>query len=336
MSRLESKKLDDMLPSNGNSNGVTQVKIEDLVHFGGGFDGIKSLNGKELKSHPFRLYSGERLDDMVESIATNGVLVPIIVRQKEGALEILAGHNRTEAAKIAGFTEIPAIVLEDVSDEVALAYVVETNLIQRSFSEMVHSEKAAVIANYHSKMFSQGKRNDIIAQLHALENPESAEDSTSSQLETKSRTDEKLGEIYNLSRATVARYVRINKLWGGLKMHLDDGILPFTASVEVSFLPLKTQQILCDCLDDGYKISLKQAIFLREYCKENTVNRWRMEDILLGKTDEDEIKPEKPRRIKVNGNVYSRYFTGHTPDEVESIVEKALQMYFEGVAKVEQ
>lgn len=325
LKRPSLKNLDEMFNLDGSPSGISQVKLEELVHFGGGYDSIKAMNGDTLNTHPFKLYSGERLEDMVASITANGVLVPIIVRKKNGNLEILAGHNRTEAAKLAGFEEIPALVLDDISDEVALSYVVETNLIQRSFSEMTHSEKAAVIANYHSKMFSQGKRNDIIAQLTALENPESVTEST----ETKQRTDEKVGEIYNLSRATVARYVRVNKLWNGLKLHLDDGIIPFSAAVEVSFLPKHTQQILCDCLDDGYTISLKQSVMLREYCKENAVDRWKMEDLLSGKTDEEEIKPEKPRKVNVSSSVYSRYFSDHTPKEVESIIEEALLMYFE-------
>ena len=112
-----------------------------------------------FKGHPFHLYEGERLDDMVSSIKANGVLVPIIVRRLGIKLEILAGHNRINAAKLAGLTEIPAIIFDNISDDDAMVYVVETNLIQRSFSEMKHSEKAAVIALHHSKMFSQGKRN---------------------------------------------------------------------------------------------------------------------------------------------------------------------------------
>jgi ParB family chromosome partitioning protein len=101
---------------------------------------------------------------MMESIRANGVLVPI--------LEILAGHNRINAVRIAGLSVVPAIVLENVPDDEALIYVIATNLTQRSFSDMAHSEKAAVIALQHSKLFSQGKRNDILNELKMLENPQ--------------------------------------------------------------------------------------------------------------------------------------------------------------------
>ncbi|MCL2574785.1 MAG: ParB N-terminal domain-containing protein, partial [Defluviitaleaceae bacterium] len=97
-----------------------------------------------FRSHPFRLYDGERLDDMVESIRVNGVFIPIIARRINSILEILSGHNRVEASKVVGLAEIPTIILENVTDAAALVIVIETNLLQRSFSDMSHSEKAAV------------------------------------------------------------------------------------------------------------------------------------------------------------------------------------------------
>lgn len=129
--------------------------------------------------HPFRLYDGERLDDMVESVRKNGVLVPIITRKVGDSYEILSGHNRVNAAKLAGLEKVPAVILEDVPDDEAWIYVIETNLMQRSFADMAHSEKAAVIAMQHSKLFSQGKRNDILAEFKMLETPhEYREDGT--------------------------------------------------------------------------------------------------------------------------------------------------------------
>ena len=75
-------------------------------------NGIVSIPVEEIHSfhdHPFRLYEGERLEDMVQSIREYGVLNPVIVRKAARGYEMFAGHNRTNAAKIAGLTEIPAI-----------------------------------------------------------------------------------------------------------------------------------------------------------------------------------------------------------------------------------
>lgn len=73
-------------------------------------NGIQSLQVDKIKpfhDHPFHLYVGERLDDMVESIREHGILNPVIVRKKGRGYEMLSGHNRQNAARIAGFTEIP-------------------------------------------------------------------------------------------------------------------------------------------------------------------------------------------------------------------------------------
>ena len=127
-------------------NGIVSIPVEEIHPF---------------HDHPFRLYEGERLEDMVQSIREHGVLNPVIVRKAARGYEMLAGHNRTNAAKIAGLTEVPAIVKTYLSDEDAYVYVIETNLLQRSFAELLPSEKAAVLVARYEKISSQGKRNDI-------------------------------------------------------------------------------------------------------------------------------------------------------------------------------
>lgn len=81
------------------------------------------------RNHPFRLYDGERLEDMVESIKEHGILTPVIVREDTEGYEMLAGHNRQRAGKLAGLKEIPALIKTDLTDEDAYVYVIETNVI---------------------------------------------------------------------------------------------------------------------------------------------------------------------------------------------------------------
>jgi ParB family chromosome partitioning protein len=90
-------------------------------------------------NHPFKLYEGDRLADMVRSIKEMGILLPIIVRpagSDNEQYEILSGHNRVNAAKEAGLTEIPAIIKHDLSDNEANLIVTEKNLMQRSFADL--------------------------------------------------------------------------------------------------------------------------------------------------------------------------------------------------------
>ena len=134
-------------------------------------DGVQMLPLEKIKAfhdHPFHLYEGERLDDMVESIKEHGVLTPVIVQKIKGGYEMLSGHNRANAAKLVGLTEIPAIVKESLTEQEAYVYVIETNMIQRSFNDLLPSEKAAVMAEQYDKTCCQGKRNDIIRELEIL------------------------------------------------------------------------------------------------------------------------------------------------------------------------
>ena len=121
-----------------------------------------------FRKHPFRLYEGERLDDMVDSIREHGILSPLIVWKNSDGYEMLAGHNRQNAGRLAGLTEIPVIVKRDLSEKEAYVYVIETNVIQRGFAELLPSEKAAVLAERYEKVISQGKRNDILQEIERL------------------------------------------------------------------------------------------------------------------------------------------------------------------------
>lgn len=129
-------------------------------------------------NHKFELYSGERLEDMIASIKENGVLSPIVVQPCDNGYEILIGHNRWNASKLAGLPTVPAIIKEGLSEEEAEIFAIESNIMQRGFENLRISEQAAVIALRHSEMFSQGKRNDILRELALLENPNAEAEET--------------------------------------------------------------------------------------------------------------------------------------------------------------
>ena len=125
---------------------------------------------KAYHDHPFTLYTGKRLSDMVESVKENGILNPIIVLKKEdGAYEILSGHNRAGAARLADLKTVQCIVKEHLSEEEAYTYVIETNLMQRSFSDLLPTEKALVLKVRYEKIASQGKRNDLQKEINNLD-----------------------------------------------------------------------------------------------------------------------------------------------------------------------
>ncbi|MCL2190208.1 MAG: ParB N-terminal domain-containing protein [Defluviitaleaceae bacterium] len=333
------KSIDDMFKFDENAKNVVSVMLDELIHYRGSGN---VENG--FQSHPFTLYSGERLDDMVESIVKNGVITPIIVRRvvspggNGSILEILAGHNRTEAAKLAGLAEIPAIIYENVPDEVAEAYVVETNLMQRSFSDMKHSEKALVIATCFDRLFSSRKRKEIKDELN-----EPTTQDVPAAIDKGVRTDTKVAEAYGLSRATVARYVRINTLNKGLITCLDKGFMPFLAAYEATFLTPSVQNTLYIAMtqvspltDEHYAIpvTVKHINVLRTHCiEQGEPSMMTITSILsnaYGKLVEDESIAEiKPRKIKLKGDIYNKYFKDYNDEkEVGDVIEEALQYYF--------
>lgn len=176
----ESEKEDTKMTPNFNFKGfisegnqLKQVPLDMLVPY---------------HNHKFKLYEGERLDDMVNSIKENGVLTLIIVRNMGGEhYEILAGHNRTNAARLAGLSVIPAIVKENLSDDEAKMYVIETNVMQRGFNDLSISERATVISARHSAMFDEDKRRAIERELAVLNGDTPADEGEEQDGEKKSK-----------------------------------------------------------------------------------------------------------------------------------------------------
>ena len=199
-------------------NGIVSIPVEEIHPF---------------HDHPFRLYEGERLEDMVQSIREHGVLNPVIVRKAARGYEMLAGHNRTNAAKIAGLTEVPAIVKTDLSDEDAYVYVIETNLLQRSFAELLPSEKAAVLVARCEKISSQGKRNDIRQEIEALE------ETCGHDVHKSQKSRDGLGEEYGMTGRNIARYMWLDRLIPEFKDAVDKGTLAMVAAVDLSYLNVK-------------------------------------------------------------------------------------------------
>lgn len=308
-------------------------KDQPLLEQSAGIRTIPINKIRMYKDHPFRLYDGERLADMVSSIESNGILIPVILRKIETDEngcdhEMLAGHNRMNAAQLLGYEQLPAIVKGNLTDEEALMYVVETNVLQRSFSEMLPSEKAKVLALRYSEMFSQGKRNDIIHELKMLENPQyDKENETSALLGHKLKSRDIVAHEYGMSKNTVARLLRIDKLTPSLKNLVDDTKLGLYPAVSLSYLSEVEQQTVHEVLSQNdYKIDMKKAELLREYSGQLTDEQ--AARILSGEATR-KPRNKTPAPFKLKHKVYTKYFSSaHKAAEVEEIIDKALEMYF--------
>lgn len=267
------------------------------------------------RSHPFALYEGERLDDMVESVNENGVLTPIIVQPVEnGQYEILAGHNRWNASKIAGKKTIPAIIKNGLTEEEAYVYVVETNVFQRGFDNLKLSEQAAVIAE-RTDSFREEKRTAIREEIQSMNGADSP-----------NRADVAVGEEYGMNSKRIARLVRIHRyLIPELKALLDDDRIPFVGAINLSFLNEDDQREVAE-LSEDYELTLKKCEALKKLALAGE-----LEDVsaVLDDTAKQEQTAPKMKPLRIHKEIYDKYFQkGEDKEHVQDVIEIALSEYF--------
>lgn len=215
---------------------LRQVPLEML-------DPWEDAEGNPQKFQP---YTSVKLQELAENIRVNGIITPLRVRPRNGRFQIIAGHNRCEAAKLAGLRTVPAII-EELDDNAASIMLVDSNLEQRE--QLLPSEKAWAYKTKLDAMNRQGKRTDL----------------TSSQNEPRLRTDEALAQTVGESRASIQRYIRLTCLIPRLMEKVDAGKLQLIAGSDVSYLPQNVQEWLADLIDyDGIKVSSAKAATLKK------------------------------------------------------------------------
>ena len=283
---------------------------------------IESIPAAELhhyENHVFQLYEDERKSDMIESIKENGILTPLIVREKGDGYEILAGHNRFECGKAAGITEFPCII-KNVDDEEAELIVTVTNLHQRSLSDMSHSQKAKAIKTYYNAVKSQGKRNDLLNEIN--------ENSTSRQVGEKLNGAQKAVDEYGLSARTISRYLRISELNEDFLELLDDGKLSTGAAVDLSYLSPDEQNLVYRYItDNDFKIDMKKAKEIRSLSKSKKLNEFSLPSVWTKKQKE---KKKQGATVKLKREELSEFFTeADTDKDIMEVIKTALRFYFE-------
>lgn len=284
-----------------------------------GIQMIQIKNIQPFHDHPFHLYEGERLEDMIASVKEHGVLNPVIVQKIDGGYEMLSGHNRMNAAKLAGLKEVPAIVKTDLSEEEAYVYVIETNLMQRSFSDLLISEKAAVLKARYEKGACQGKRNDIVREIARLEGKE-LDDATCGHSDHKLKTRDSIGKEYELSGSSVGRLLKLNDLIKPFKDMVDRGALYTKVALQLAFLPEEEQNMVYNVIKEKKsKITIEMVMKLRSHSGALT-------DAMVRRYLSTE--PVKKKCYKVPARIVEKYFIGMDPNKVDNIVEQALEAWF--------
>jgi ParB family chromosome partitioning protein len=265
----------------------------------------------DFPKHPFQVRDDEEMEKMVESVKEYGVLSPLLVRSREnGGYEIVSGHRRCHAARLAGLTEIKAIV-QDMDDDTAVIFMVDANCQRENIRP---TEKAKAYQMKMEALKRQGERNDL----------------TSAQLGQKLKVPysvEQVAADAGESRMQVQRYIRLNDLIPELQEMVDDKKLKFNPAVEVSYLPPEQQQTFLEYIEAEERTpSLSQAQQLKTASKENALTEERLVTIMASRTPT--VKPQE-MRITISYSQLEKYFPKNvTTEQMVSQIIKLLEAHY--------
>ena len=288
---LALKGLDDLFSTEENRQEeqreqVQQIPIDELHPF---------------TNHPFKVLDDEAMTRTVESIAQYGVLAPLIARPRPDGdgYEIISGHRRQYAAKLAGLETLPVIVRQ-MSDDAAVILMVDSNL-QRE--HILPSERAFAYKMKLEALKNQGARSDL----------------TSGQIGPKLRSDEQIALDAGESRKQVQRFIRLTNLIPELLDMVDEKKISFNPAVELSYLDESQQRDFLEAMEDTQNApSLSQAQLLKKMAQQGEFSYEKAFDVMG-----QEKKSEKDT-VTIKNETLRKYFPrSYTPKQME---EKIIQL----------
>ena len=256
----------------------------------------------DFPNHPFKVRDDEAMQETTDSIKQYGVLVPAIVRPREGGgYEIIAGHRRKHGSDLAGLSTMPCIVRE-MDNATATILMVDSN-IQRE--NILPSERAQAYKMKLEALKQQGVRNDL----------------TSPQVAAKFRADDEVAKDAGISGDTVRRYIRLTELAPELQQMVDDKKIGMTPAVEISYLKPEEQKMLLTAIDSEQATpSLSQAQRMKKLSQDGKLD----DDTMLGIMMEQK-KPET-YSVTISGDKLRKYFPrSYTPQRMEETILKLLE-----------
>ena len=287
---LALKGLDDLFSTEENRQEeqreqVQQIPIDELHPF---------------TNHPFKVLDDEAMTRTVESIAQYGVLAPLIARPRPDGdgYEIISGHRRQYAAKLAGLDTLPVIVRQ-MSDDAAVILMVDSNL-QRE--HILPSERAFAYKMKLDAIKNQGARSDL----------------TSTQVAQKLSV-EKVGDDAGVSKDTIRRFIRLTNLVPELLDMVDEKKISFNPAVELSYLDESQQRDFLEAMNDTQNApSLSQAQHLKKMAQQGEFSYEKAFDVMG-----QEKKSEKDT-VTIKNETLRKYFPrSYTPKQME---EKIIQL----------
>ena len=281
--------------STGESGTPLNIDVEKLVPF---------------PHHPFKLYQEDKMQELVQSIRNNGILTPILVRpnsESEG-YEIISGHNRVSAARLAGLASVPAII-RNLDDESAIVAMVDSNLRQRD--QLLPSEKAFA---FKMKLEAMKRKTG-----RPPSNNSGQVDLNYSRKQSREIMAEQIGE----SGKQISRFIRLTELITPLLDFVDQGHLAFNPAVAISYLTPEQQTDVLDLMNQyACSPSLSQAERLKTLSQNSQLDRSAINAIL------GEQKPQQSQ-IVIKSDQVAKYFPKDTSqDQIQDTIIKLLDTWY--------
>ena len=255
-------------------------------------------------NHPFKVLDDEAMTRTVESIAQYGVLAPLIARPRPDSdgYEIISGHRRQYAAKLAGLDTLPVIVRQ-MSDDAAVILMVDSNL-QRE--HILPSERAFAYKMKLDAIKDQGARSDL----------------TSTQVAQKLSV-EKVGDDAGVSKDTIRRFIRLTNLVPELLDMVDEKKISFNPAVELSYLDEGQQRAFLEAMNDTQNApSLSQAQRLKKLAQEGHFS-YDVAFAVMGEEKKDELD-----KVVIKNDTLRKYFPrSYTPKQMEDTIIKLLEQW---------
>ena len=287
---LALKGLDDLFSTEENRQEEQREQVQQIP-----IDALHSFT-----NHPFKVLDDEAMTRTVESIAQYGVLAPLIARPRPDGdgYEIISGHRRQYAAKLAGLDTLPVIVRQ-MSDDAAVILMVDSNL-QRE--HILPSERAFAYKMKLDAIKNQGARSDL----------------TSTQVAQKLSV-EKVGDDAGVSKDTIRRFIRLTNLIPELLDMVDEKKISFNPAVELSYLDESQQRDFLEAMDgtqNAPSVSQAQQLKKMAQCGEFTYEK--AFDIL------GQEKKSEQDTVTIKNDILRKYFPrSYTPRQME---EKIIQL----------
>lgn len=288
---LALKGLDDLFSTEENRQEEQREQVQQIP--------IDALH--PFTNHPFKVLDDEAMTRTVESIAQYGVLAPLIARPRPDGdgYEIISGHRRQYAAKLAGLDTLPVIVRQ-MSDDAAVILMVDSNL-QRE--HILPSERAFAYKMKLEAIKNQGARSDL----------------TSPQVAAKFRSDDAVAKDQGISGDTVRRYIRLTNLIPELLDMVDEKKISFNPAVELSYLDESQQRDFLEAMQDTQNApSLSQAQQLKKMAQQGELSYEKAFDVM------GQEKRSEKDTVTIKNETLRKYFPrSYTPKQME---EKIIQL----------